>query len=51
MQTRIFYDRTTRNWIGQVLDADGNQIGDAEIAYTKREVQQAIADRVAEGVA
>lgn len=45
MQTRIWYDRSTRNWIGQVLDSDGNQIGQAEIAYTKREVELEVAQR------
>jgi hypothetical protein len=44
-QTRIWYDRYTRNWIGQVFDAEGNQIGDAEIAYAKREVELGVAQR------
>lgn len=47
-QTRIWYDRSTRNWVGQILDADGNQVGDAEIAYTRREVQLAVAHRLTE---
>ena len=40
--TRIWYDRSTKNWIGQVLDLQGNQLGDAEFAATRREIQQAL---------
>jgi hypothetical protein len=43
--TRIWYDRSTKNWIGQVLDLQGNQLGDAEFAATRREIQQALRDR------
>ena len=49
MHTRLWYDRSTRNWIGQMIDNDGNQIGEAEIAYTKREVEMALAYRLQVG--
>lgn len=32
-----WYDRRSRNWIVQLLDEDGNQIGDAYYCYTKKE--------------
>jgi hypothetical protein len=40
--TRIWYDRDTKNWIGQVLDLQGNQLGDAEFAATRNEIVQAL---------
>lgn len=43
--TRIWFDRNTKNWIGQLLDLQGNQIGDAEFAATRQGVQQALRDR------
>ena len=32
-----WYDRHSRNWVVQKMDADGNQIGNAEYVYSKRE--------------
>ena len=46
MTTDIFYDRSTRVWIGMVKDEQGNQVGDAEIAYTKQAVVDALRERV-----
>lgn len=39
MITRIdqWYDRRTRSWVVQRMDAQGNQVGDAEYVYTRRE--------------
>lgn len=36
-----WYDRRTRNWVVQVLDADRNQIGDAEYSATEKEATSA----------
>lgn len=33
----MWYDRTTRNWVVQVKDEHGNQIGDAVYVYTQPE--------------
>jgi len=32
---RRWYDRRTRSWVVQKLDADGNQVGDAEYVGTR----------------
>lgn len=32
-----WYDQRSRNWIVQLLDENGNQIGDAFYCYTKKE--------------
>lgn len=33
---RLWYDKYTKNWILQHIDADGNQIGNAEFYYNLR---------------
>lgn len=42
LTTRVWLDKDNRNWVGQVLDHQGNQIGDAEFAATRGEVEQAL---------
>ena len=37
MKVEKWYDRYSRNWIIQLLDAKGNQIGNAVYVYTKNE--------------
>lgn len=32
-----WYDRSTRCWVVQVKDAEGNQIGDADYVHSKQE--------------
>lgn len=49
-ETRVWYDRSTKSWVGQILDGAGNQIGDAEFAGTKKGVEAAIRDRAAKAV-
>lgn len=33
-----WYDRSTRCWWAREVDAEGNQVGDAEHAYTRWEI-------------
>lgn len=48
VDTRLWYDHDTKNWVGQVVDGEGNQIGEAEIAHDRRDVHLAIARRLRE---
>lgn len=32
-----WYDRSTRNWIAYLVDADGAQVGPAQFSYSKDE--------------
>ena len=34
-----WYDRPTRSWWCAEYDKEGNQVGDADCAYTKREIE------------
>lgn len=38
-KVEVWYDRATRSWVVQRLDADGNQIGTADYVHSKREAQ------------
>jgi hypothetical protein len=40
---RYWYDRSSRNWIGYGVDADGNQIGDAGYCYSRHGLDSMIA--------
>lgn len=33
----VWYNRSARSWVVQRMDPDGNQVGDADYVYTKRE--------------
>ena len=37
-----WYDRPTRSWWCAEYDKEGNQIGDADARYTKREIEDQI---------
>lgn len=37
VRTERWYDKMSRNWIVQAMDAEGNQIGAAVYVYSKRE--------------
>ena len=39
-----WYDRSYRNWWCREVDADGNQVGDADHAYTKDEILARVTD-------
>lgn len=41
-----WYDRTSRNWVVQTKDERGNQIGDADYVYTRREAEKLVRQRV-----
>jgi hypothetical protein len=36
-----WYDKRTRNWVVQVKDAEGNQVGDADYSATEKEAKLA----------
>ena len=42
MKVEKWYDRHSRNWIVQLLDAEGNQVGNAIYVYTKGEAEREI---------
>ncbi len=42
--TEFWYDRHTRCWWARRIDPEGNQIGDAEHAYTRGEIDKIVAD-------
>ncbi len=42
----IWYNRSAKSWVVQMLDDEGNQIGDAVYVYTKREAEIAKADMI-----
>lgn len=46
VDTRLWYDRDTKSWVGQIVDGEGNQIGEAEIAHDRRDVHLAIGRRL-----
>jgi hypothetical protein len=47
MRVEYFYDRQTRCWWVRTVDANGNQVGDAEHTYTKAEALNLTAERMA----
>ena len=45
MKVDKWYDRKTRSWIIQTLDAEGNQIGDATYVGSRGEADREKVDR------
>ena len=39
---RMYYDRPSKSWFAYEVDKEGNQIGDAVYAYTRRECEAAM---------
>jgi hypothetical protein len=37
IKTELWYDKHTRSWVVQAMDAEDNQIGKAIYVYSKRE--------------
>ena len=35
MKSVVWYDKLTRLWVAQILDGDGNQLGNAEYSGTR----------------